>query len=301
VTMGLESFATTAIPFLQKTAVSTAAAVDTSTKAAKVANERATTAYGAFDIKQQIKALEQKSANDAIRATKLQKELEALPTKKIASLEKKPSSRQQQQQQLLSSGEAQRILKTFQVTTATVKVTTTTMKVSTTTMKPPLGLSNDIKALTETEIKHKDALRRCQSTERATQLAARKVEQTQKAEEVAQKRLEEAKKAFKEAKTSHTSAQEENRKATAEEKSSLQSSTRIETTLQKTRDKVRVGLLQQQDVFLVSRAKELKNEKAECEKSSKTYLKEAKELKKKAEKEEPFGKIDKKTVIVSDA
>jgi len=287
VTMGIESFATTAIPFLQKTAVTTAAAVDASTKKAKEVNKQAKkrakevnmqakTAYGAFEIEQQIKTLEEKSNADAMRASKLQKELVALPTKKIASLEKKQQRQQQQQQQLpLSSVEAQRILKNFQTTTAA------------TAMKPrSASLSNDVKLLTDTEIRHRDALRACQSTERATQVEARKVEQTLKAEEMAQKRLEEAQLAFKEAKRDHVTAQEADKKAKAEERMALQSSTKIESLLQKTRDKVRVGLLQQQDAFLVSKANELKKEKMECEKSSQTNLNEAKALRIKAKKVE---------------
>jgi curved DNA-binding protein CbpA len=278
VSMGIESFVTTAIPFfkktasttaaaMQKTASTTAAAVDASTKAAKEANEQANKVYGAFEIDKKIKALEQKSNADKMRASKLQKEIAALPTKKISSIEKK-----QQQQQPLSSVEAQRILKNFQATTMAMK-------------PPPASLKSEIKLLTNTEIKHRDAQKACQSTKQTTQLATRKVEQALKAEEMAQKRLEEAQRAFNEAKQSHVAAQEGDRKAKADERLTLQSSTKIETNLQKTREKVRVGLLQQQDIFLVSRANELKKEKQECEKTSENYLKEAKELRIKAKEE----------------
>lgn len=279
VTKGLESFATTAIPFLQKTAVTTAAAVqktasttaaamDASTKAAKEVNEQATKAYGAFEIEQQIKMLEQKSKTESMKALKLEKELVALPTQKIATLEKKQS----RQQQLLSSVEAQRILNTFQATATAMK-------------PPPTTLSNDIKLLTDTEANQKEAIKACQSAERATQMAVRKVEQAQSAEEMAQKRLEEAQKALKDAKMTHLAAQDAKKKASNEERMALQSSTKIETQLQKARDKVRTGLLQQQDAFLGSRANELKKEKLECEKSSNEYMKEAKALRIKAKKE----------------
>lgn len=269
VNFGIESFATTAIPFLQKTAVTTAAAVDASTKVAKEVNEQAKTAYGAFEIEQQIKALEQKSNAELMRTSKITKELTSLSTKRVASLEKK---QQRQQQQPLSSVEAQRILKDFQATATSMK-------------PPPASLSNEIKLLTDTEVKQKEALRTYQTTERATQSMARKVEQALKTEEMAQRRLEEAQKAFKEAKRNYTAALEDDRKAKAEERLALQSSTKLDTTLQKTREKVRVGLLQQQDAFLVSRANELKKEITECEKSSENYLKEAKELSIKAGKE----------------
>ena len=150
---------------------------------------------------------------------------------------------------------------------------------------PPATLSNDIDQLLDTEVKQKEANKACQSAERATQMAARKVEQAQSAEEMAQKRLEEAQKAFQEAKKNYLAAQEASKKASNEERIALQSSTKIETQLQKTRDKVRAGLLQQQDVFLVSRANELKKEKLECEKASKDYMNEAKALRIKAKKE----------------
>jgi len=280
VSKGIESFVTTAIPFfqktasttaaaMQKTASTTAAAVDASTKAAKEANEQANKVYGAFEIDKQIKALEQKSNADKIRASKLQKEIASLPKKKIASIEKKQTLKQQQP---LSSVEAQRILKNFQATTMAMK-------------PPPASLKSEIKLLTNTEQKHRDAQKVCQLTKQTTQLATRKVEQALKAEDMAQKRLEEAQRAFNEVKQSHVAAQEGDRKAKTDERLALQSSTKIETNLQKTREKVRVGLLQQQDLFLVSRANELKKEKLECEKTSKNYLQEAKDLRIKAKEE----------------
>ena len=142
----------------------------------------------------------------------------------------------------------------------------------------PATLSNDIKVLTENENKYKDALKTCQSSERATQTAARKVEQALRAEEMAQKKLEEAQLAFKQAKQNHVAAQESDKKANTEERMAQQASAKVEMMLQKTREKVRVGLLQQQDAFLVSRANELKQEKLEWEKSSAKYLEEAKAL-----------------------
>ena len=282
VNKGLEFFATSAIPFLQKTAVTTAAAMqktaettaaamDASNKAAKEANEQATKAYGAFEIEKQIKTLEQKSNTESTRAKKIQKEIVDMPTNKNAILEKKQNQKQQQQQSL-SSGEAQRILKNFKATSSAMKA-------------PPLTLSNDIKTLIATESKQKDAMKVCQSIERATQMAERKVEQALRAEEMAQKKLEEAQLAFKEARQNHAAAQEADRKAKLEERNAQQSSAKIETMLQKTRERVRVGLVQQQDAYLLLRTNELKKEKQECEKSSKKDLEEAKALKAKAEAE----------------
>ena len=294
VSKGLEFFATNAIPFLQKTAVTTAAAMqktastaeaamDISSKAAKEVNEQATKAYGAFEIEQQIKNLEQKSNSESAKAVKIEKEIIALPTKKIASLEKKftlqlqqksqplqPKQKSQQQQQL-TSGEAQRILKNFASTTSAMKA-------------PPAVLKNDIKALTDTETKQKEATKLCQATERATQMAERKVGQALRAEELAQKKLEEAQLAFQEAKKTHQQAQEAERKTKAEEKTAQQSVAKIETMLQRTREKVRVGLVQQQDAYLQLKTNELKQQKLECEKSSENYLNEAKALKAKVVK-----------------
>eukprot|EP00531_Pseudo-nitzschia_arenysensis_P010212 CAMPEP_0116123906 /NCGR_PEP_ID=MMETSP0329-20121206/4999_1 /TAXON_ID=697910 /ORGANISM="Pseudo-nitzschia arenysensis, Strain B593" /LENGTH=430 /DNA_ID=CAMNT_0003617855 /DNA_START=73 /DNA_END=1365 /DNA_ORIENTATION=- len=284
----LEFFANNAIPFLQKTAVTTAAAMqktasttaaamDASQKAAKEVNEQATKAYGAFETDQQTKVLEQKSNAESAKALKIQKEINALPRKKLASLEKKSLSplqalqqpKQKQQQQPLSSSEAQRILKNFKATTSTMKA-------------PPMSLSNDIKALTDTENKQKDATRVLQSTERAIQMAERKVEQATRAEEAAKKRLEEAQKALKDAQLNSAAAQEVDQKARTEERTAQQNSAKIETLLEKTRERVRVGLSQQQDAYMTCRTNELKKEKEECEKSSKQFFKQAKELKAKA-------------------
>ncbi len=290
----LEFFANNAIPFLQKTAVTTAAAMqktasttaaamDASQKAAKEVNEQATKAFGAFETDQQIKMLEQKSNAESAKALKIQNEINALPTKKLASLEKKSQSplqalqqpkqkqQMQQQQQPLSSAEAEKILKNFKATTSTMKAT-------------PMSLLNDIKALTDTESKQRDATRVLQSTERATQLAERKVEQAARAEEVAKKRLEEAQKALKEAQLNSAAAQEVDRKARTEERTAQQNSAKIETILEKNRERVRVGLSQQQDAYMTCRTNELKKEKVECEKSSKKFSEQAKELKTKAKK-----------------
>ena len=279
VTKGLEFFDTNVIPFLQKTALNTAAAVqktasttaaavDASSKAAKEVNEQATRAYGAFEIEQQIRTLEQKSNSEAAKASKLQKEISALPTKKLASLEKKT---QEQQQQLLSSAEAQKILKNFASTASAMK-------------PPPAILNNDIQALTDSETKQKEATKLLQTTERAIQTTERKMEQALKAEELALKKLEEAQLALKEAKKNHVEAQEADRKAKIEEKAAQQSFAKIEMMLQRTREKVRVGLVQQQDIFLQLKTSELQQQKQECETSSKDYLKQAKDLKKKSKK-----------------
>ena len=109
-------------------------------------------------------------------------------------------------------------------------------------------------------------------------------QKAQSAEEMAKKRLEEAQRALQEAKKNHIAAQDASRKASTEERMALQASTKVESELQKTREKVRVGLLQQQDAFLAGRANELKKEKIESEKLSKDYMNEAKALRIKAQK-----------------
>lgn len=261
VNKGIQAFETTAIPWMKKTADTTVAAVDASTKKAQKVNEQARSAYGVFELEKESKAMDQKANADAARASKIQKELFSLSTKKIASLEK-----QQQQQQPLSSAEAQRILKSFAATTATAIT------------KPPAGLSNDMKTFIDTEIKERDAFKTRLSTERSTQMAARKLEQAFKAEEIALKRLEDAQRAFEEARQHYAVAQEVDKEATVQERLAFQASTKIETTLERIRDKVRVGLLQQQDLFLDKKAKELKKEIDEWERSSRNYQQEAETL-----------------------
>jgi len=281
VSAGIESFVTTGIPFLQKTAnstftalektaVTTAAAMDASSKQAQKVNKQAKVVFGEIEIEQQIKSLEQKSSAELTRASKLQKELVALPTKKLASLDAPKTNNKQQQTATttLSSGEAKKILRNFQSAGTKTGSSTT--------------LSSDIQLLTEAETKHRDAIRDHQSTERTTQSSALKMEQAMKAEEAALKKLEQAQKLLREAKQTAAQTQELHRKAKAEERMSLQASGKMEAMLKKRREKVRMGLLQQQDVFLDRKANELKKQKSDCEKSSAQCLKEAKELQKKA-------------------
>ena len=275
---GIESMVSlgikTAIPWLKKTAVTTVAAVDLSTKAAKegakaaqVGAKQAKNAYGNFELEQERKTLEQKAKTDDTKALLLAKELTELPTKKIASLEKqqqKQQQQQQQQQQKLSSTEAQRILKSFQLTNGPTK--------------PPKSLLNEIKVLDDTEGKYKEANKTQQLTEQATIMAARKVEQALQVEERAQKELENAQRELKKAKQNHVTAQNVEKSAKVEERAAQQSTTKVETNLQKTREKVRIGLVQQQDQFLSKKSKELKTEKDECVKSSERFRSDAKKL-----------------------
>ena len=271
---GIESMVSlgikTAIPWLKKTAVTTVAAVDLSTKAAKegakaaqVGAKQAKNAYGNFELEQERKTLEQKAKTDDTKALLLAKELTELPTKKIASLEKQQQKQQQQQQQL-SSTEAQRILKSFQLTNGPTK--------------PPKSLLNEIKVLDDTEGKYKEANKTQQLTEQATIMAARKVEQALQVEERAQKELENAQRELKKAKQNHVTAQNVEKSAKVEERAAQQSTTKVETNLQKTREKVRIGLVQQQDQFLSKKSKELKTEKDECIKSSEQFRSDAKKL-----------------------
>ncbi|MGK3734379.1 MAG: curved DNA-binding protein CbpA [Bacillariaceae sp.] len=282
---GIESMVSlgikTAIPWLKRTADTTVAAVDLSTKAAKVGAKaaqvgakQAKTAYGNFELEQERKALEQKAKTDDTKASLLAKELIELPTKKIASLEKQQQQKQQQQQQQLSSTEAQRILKSFQLTNEPTK--------------PPASLLNEINVLYDTEGKYKEATKTQQLTEQATKMAARKVEQALQVEEIAQKKLEDAQRELKEAKNNHVTAQNVEKSAKVDERSAQQSTTKFETNLQKTREKVRIGLVQQQDQFISKKSKELKTEKDECIKSSEKFRSEAEKLSikvKKLEKE----------------
>lgn len=271
---GIESMVSlgikTAIPWLKKTAVTTVAAVDLSTKAAKegakaaqVGAKQAKNAYGNFELEQERKTLEQKAKTDDTKALLLAKELTELPTKKIASLEKQQQKQKQQQQQL-SSTEAQRILKSFQLTNGPTK--------------PPKSLLNEIKVLDDTEGKYKEANKTQQLTEQATIMAARKVEQALQVEERAQKELENAQRELKKAKQNHVTAQNVEKSAKVEERAAQQSTTKVETNLQKTREKVRIGLVQQQDQFLSKKSKELKTEKDECIKSSEQFRSDAKKL-----------------------
>lgn len=273
VSMGIQAFETTAIPWMKKTADTTVAAVDASTKKAQEVNEQARSAYGVFELEQQSKVLEQKANTEAARASKLEKELGALSTKTISGLDKR--SQQQQQESQLSSAEAQRIFRSFQDADATAAA-------SSAAAKPPRVLSKDMGLFVDTERKQRDAAKACLSTERATQQAGRRVEQALRAEEVALQRLEEAQKAFDDARRSYSAAMDAEKDAQNEERLAFQASTKIETALDRIREKVRAGLLQQHDLFLFRKSKELRAEIADCERSSQMYRDEARALRRKA-------------------
>ena len=247
----------TAISLGIKTADTTAAAVDISSKAAQASAEQARTAYGAFEIKQEMKAYQQKAKAEDSRASLIRKEVKSVSTKKIASLEK-------QQREKLSSTEARSILKKFQLV-----VDPSTILAS---------LSNEIDVLDDTESQFKDASKTQQLLEQATKITARKVEQALQTEEMAKKRLEEAQRSAKDAKTNYVTAQNEEKLARSEERSSRQSISKLEINLQKAREKVRVGMLQQQDNYMSKKAKELKLEIAECERTSKKLKLEAEQM-----------------------
>lgn len=263
---GIESIVSlgikTAIPWLKRTVDTTTAAVDISTKAAQIGTEQARTAYGDFELKQERKVLEQKAKTDDTRISLLKKELIALPTQKNTNLDK-------QQQQQLSSVEAQRMLKSFQLTNEP--------------FKPPSSLLNEISVLYDTESKYKDARKTQQLTEQATKMAARKVDSALRAEEIAQKRLEDSRRALKQAKNNYATAQDVQKSAKAEQRSAQQSIKKFKTNLLKIQEKVRIGLLQQQDHFMAKKSKELKTEMAKCKKSSKTLRSEAEKSRIKAE------------------
>jgi len=256
----------TAIPFFQKTADTTVAAMDASAKAAQEGAEQARLAYGAFELEQQIRTLEQKAATEANKAKRLEKELKILSTKKVETLRKEIP-----QQKQFSSAEAQRILNSFIISNEPAT-------------NPPSSLVSDIDSLSSTEQEHRDSIRTRQSMERAAQAAVRKVQQAVKAEELAIKRLAEAQRALQVAQNNSAMALNFEKQARTEEAAAQQSLIKVETTLQKEQEKVRLGLLRQQDIFLDKKAQELKQGKQACELNAKNLRSEADKLKKVAKK-----------------
>jgi curved DNA-binding protein CbpA len=268
----------TAIPWLKKTAHTTvaavdatAAAVDASARAAQEGAEQAKFAYGIFELEQKSRAVEQRAIAELAKADKLQKEMENLPSKRISFLQdaKKGSSSSTTAVDTATSltfSEAQRILKNFQVEVA------------------PTALAAELQSLRDTEQDHRESIKLRQSTERASQMATRKLDQAQLAEIQAQRRLEEAQKALMEAQQKHSAVQQVYAQAVAEETEIQKAVQKVEQILQRTQQKVKEGLYQQQELYLDRRAQELKLEKAELEASAKSLRAEAVSLKKEAER-----------------
>lgn len=254
----------TAIPFLKKTADTTVKAVDVSTKVAQESAEQAKFAYGVFELDQKSRTLEQKAAAEIAKAQRLQKEMEGLPNKRIASLEQPAkalknvsASQSASFSPSITSTEANRILKNFQVT------------------RPPGPLASDMKSLYETEIEFKESTKSRQTVERAAQVAQRKLDQAQSQEVQAQKRLEEAQKALLQAQQNHADAQAMQLQAVVEETKARQAVQKVEKVLQTKSEKVRLGVWQQQESYIDGRAKELKAEQSEMDASAKELQKEA--------------------------
>jgi curved DNA-binding protein CbpA len=255
----------TAIPWLKKTADTTAAAVDitaaavdASARAAQLGAEQAKLAYGVFELEQQSKAMEQKSAAERLKAQRLQKEIDSLPRKRISTLTYK-------QKADIGFVEAQRILNTFQLDNV------------------PATLSKELKVLQETEQLMKESLQTTTSTQRAISMAERKLEQALKAEIQAQKRLEEAERALAIARQNHEDARKLEADALLEDKTAKMNLDKVETSLQKTREKVRLGLSQQQDVYLDKLAKQMQAEKKELINSANELYSEAQALMRRAQ------------------
>jgi curved DNA-binding protein CbpA len=255
----------TAIPFLKKTADTTVKAYGASTKVAQESAEQAKFAYELFELDQKSRSLEQKAAAEMAKAQRLQKELESLPNKRVDGLQQnKAKIMIFNSDTAMTSTEAQRILKTFQVTSL------------------PAPLSVDLQALYETEQEHKESAKSRQMSERAAQQAQRKLESARLAELQAQKRLEEAQKALSVAQQNHAEAQTLQSLALAEETKAEQTVQKVEKVLQTKSDKVRAGLYQQQESFIDRRCKELKLEQSELEASAKKLQKEADDIRKQA-------------------
>ena len=89
---------------------------------------------------------------------------------------------------------------------------------------------------------------------------------------------------LKEAKQDFAAAQKFEKEAKEEERLALGSSRKFETNLQKSQEKIRVGLLLQQDLFLDRKAKDLKKQIDEFQNSSKRYRSQAEKLKIQAQK-----------------
>jgi curved DNA-binding protein CbpA len=267
-TEGVEAFVSvgikTAIPWLQKTADTTVAAVDASARAAQEGAEQAKLAYGIFELDQQARALEQKAAREISKALRLEKELKALPAKKIASLEK-----QNYRKQTLTSSDAERILSGFQISNEPAT-------------RPPTGLLNDLNSFTASEQDFRESVRGRQAAELSALAATRTLEQAAKAEELALKRLEEAQRNLELAMKNVAMAKNSVQQAKLDEQKLQQSLIKTEATLEKTKEKVRVGLLQQQDLFMDKQAKRLKREIEECELQAKNFQTEANKLRKAA-------------------
>lgn len=250
----------TAIPWLKKTADTTvkavdltAAAVDASARAAQEGAEQAKLAYSVFELEQQIRLMEQKSAADREKAQRLQKEIDALRSKKTSS-----SSNDKRFTADFGSAEANRLLTTFQLDNV------------------PSNLSRDLQSLQEMEKLMKESIRTTQSTQRELSLAVRKYGQTQK-------RLEEAEKALMKAQESHAESRQLQADAMAEDNAARNDLKKIEASLEKTREKVRSGLSQQQDLYISKRAKEMQAEKEKLIESANSLYREAQALMRQAQ------------------
>mmetsp|Transcript_1548 Transcript_1548/g.2426 ORF Transcript_1548/g.2426 Transcript_1548/m.2426 type:complete len:426 (-) Transcript_1548:219-1496(-) len=250
----------TAIPFLRRTAKTTAAAVETSSRAVNEGAEELQKSLGIFELEQNSRQLEQRAAMESTKASKMKKELANLPTRRLKTLESSSKNNNK-----FTAAEALRILKSFD------------------TVKEFATVSNDVTAFGVEERKFQTGKFQRVETEKARRSAERQADQAARAEETALKKLQEAQRALEQAQENSFDAQERQDNALQQEQTAQVELTKIETKMQQSREKVRTGLLKKEDKFLDYEAKSLKQEIKSAEELAKRLKIQANKVKAESE------------------
>jgi hypothetical protein len=194
---------------------------------------------------------------EGTKATRLKTQLANAPNRRLKTLEAKNVAK-------ITSVEALRILKTFDV-------------------KKYPNVDSDVTVFSAEERKFQEANRKRVEMDRARKTAERQAEQAVRAEEMANKKLQEAQRALEVAIENNFDAQERWDFALKQEQAAEAELNKIETKMDSSREKVRVGLVKKEDTFLEKEAKNLKQEIKNAEDLAKQLKIQANKLKAESE------------------
>mmetsp|Transcript_10291 Transcript_10291/g.15794 ORF Transcript_10291/g.15794 Transcript_10291/m.15794 type:complete len:403 (-) Transcript_10291:255-1463(-) len=242
----------TAVPIFQKTADTTIAAADKTSKAMQDVSQKVGVAMDIFELDQESRGLEKRAQMELARAKKLKSDIENLPNRRIGALQDIKAK--------ITSADANRFDRGFGV-------------------KLGPKLSNDIEELETIENKQQKQSQYCLRLKKETNLAEKQANDAKNREKLALQRLEDAKRELLEAKKDNDNSQKAMMDAQRTEKNSGLELEKIALMVQKASDKVKSGLVKKEDIFLSNESLALKKEIERAEKSARQLLVQSKELK----------------------
>lgn len=236
-----------AVPFLQKTANTTMAAVETSSKTMQDVSEQLERTRYRLALEQKRRDLQQHAARESSRAAQLEAERKAIvsgdASARLAELSRSESK--------LSAVQALRILGKLGDLSSSGKAKET---------KAKSKLSDDIAILDSLEQRNGQQKTTQQEKERALQAAVRQQEDATQRENSAQQKLEEAKRELETARKNLATAKQDEAKTSQEAKKAIIDADSAQNALEQHQEVVRSKLRRKEEQVLKKKAQELKAE-----------------------------------------